>query len=199
MFQQGPGRCDSRGRDCNRTLPLFWQFSFCDFILQILSQNLTKRKEQGYVLVNTSIINCRRMHHFMQWTQLYLYICPLFFKSPSDLGPHRALSRVLCDKWSSLVTCFILGKCVYVNPNPFACSSVDGHLGCLHILTTVDSATVNSGMHISFGIMVFSGYMPQSRIAVNVRLDAIKLLEENIGRTFFDINHSEHYSRIPPS
>ena len=88
---------------------------------------------------------------------------------------------------------------MYVNPNPFACSSVDGHLGCLHILTTVDSATVNSGMHISFGIMVFSGYMTQSRIAVNVRLDAIKLLEENIGRTFFDINHSEHYSRIPPS
>ena len=54
-------------------------------------------------------------------------------------------------------------------------------------------------MHISFGIMVFSGYMPQSRIAVNVRLDAIKLLEENIGRMFFDMNHSKHYSRTPTS
>ena len=41
--------------------------------------------------------------------------------------------------------------------------------------------------------------MPQSRIAVNVRLDAIKLLEENIGRTFFDMNHSKHYSRTPTS
>ena len=54
-------------------------------------------------------------------------------------------------------------------------------------------------MHISCGITVFSGYMPQSRIAVNVRLDALKLLEENIGRTFFDINHSKHYSRTPTS
>ena len=78
-------------------------------------------------------------------------------------------------------------------------SSVDGHLGCLHVLTIVNSAPVNSGMHISFGIMVFSGYMPQRRIAVNVRLDAIKLLEENIGRTFFDMNHSKHYSRTPIS
>ena len=47
----------------------------------------------------------------------------------------------------------------------FIYSSVDGHLGCLHILANVNSAATNIGVHVSFGIMVFSGYMPRSGIA----------------------------------
>ena len=33
---------------------------------------------------------------------------------------------------------------------------------------------------------------------LNVRLDTIKLLEENIGRTLFDINHSKIFLDPPP-
>ena len=43
--------------------------------------------------------------------------------------------------------------------------SVDEHLGCFHALTTVNSASVDIRVHISFRSMVFSGYMPRSRIA----------------------------------
>ena len=43
-------------------------------------------------------------------------------------------------------------------------SSVDGHLGCLHILTFVNSAAINIGVHVSFLIVILSGYMPRSRI-----------------------------------
>ena len=44
-------------------------------------------------------------------------------------------------------------------------SSVDGHLGCFHVLAVVNSAAVNNGIHVSFSILVSSGYMPRSGIA----------------------------------
>ena len=47
----------------------------------------------------------------------------------------------------------------------FIHSSVDGHLGCFHVLAIVNSAAMNIVVHDSFCIMVFSGYMPSSRIA----------------------------------
>ena len=44
----------------------------------------------------------------------------------------------------------------------FTCSSVDEHLGCSHVLAIANSAAVNSGVHASFQINFFSGYMPRS-------------------------------------
>ena len=37
----------------------------------------------------------------------------------------------------------------------FIHSSIDGHLGCFHVFAIVNSASGNSGVHISFQIMVF--------------------------------------------
>jgi len=44
-------------------------------------------------------------------------------------------------------------------------SPVDGHLGCFHVLGIVNSAVMNNGIHVSFSILVSSGYMPRSGIA----------------------------------
>ena len=46
--------------------------------------------------------------------------------------------------------------------NVFTHSSVDGHLG---VLAVVNSASVNNGIHVSFSILVSSGYMPRSGTA----------------------------------
>ena len=47
----------------------------------------------------------------------------------------------------------------------FMHSSVDGHLGCFHVLAIVNNAAVNNGIHMSLSIFVSSGYMPRSEIA----------------------------------
>ena len=45
-------------------------------------------------------------------------------------------------------------------------SSVNGHLGCFWVLITVNSAAMNIGLHVSFRIVVFSGYLPRSGISL---------------------------------
>ena len=44
-------------------------------------------------------------------------------------------------------------------------SSADGHLGCFHVLAIINSAVMNTGVHVSLSILVSSGYMPRSGIA----------------------------------
>ena len=47
----------------------------------------------------------------------------------------------------------------------FIHSSVNGHLGCFHVLAIVNNAAMNNEIHVSFSILVFSGYMSRSGIA----------------------------------
>ena len=47
----------------------------------------------------------------------------------------------------------------------FIRSSVNGHLGCFHILVIIDSTAMNTGMHVSFWVMFQSGYMVSSGIS----------------------------------
>ena len=44
-------------------------------------------------------------------------------------------------------------------------SSVDGHLGCFHVLAIVNSAAMNTRVRVSFSRKVLSGYVPRSGIA----------------------------------
>ena len=54
---------------------------------------------------------------------------------------------------------------MYICHNFFIHSSVDGPLGYFHVLVVANSAAMNNVIHVSFSILVSSGYMPRSGIA----------------------------------
>ena len=60
---------------------------------------------------------------------------------------------------------WIVFPCICMYHIFFICSSVDGHVGCLHFLAVVNSAAVNVVVHVSFQIMVFPRYLLRSGIA----------------------------------
>ena len=87
-----------------------------------------------------------------------------------------SLFDLLHSVWQSLGPCtslqmtqfcsflWLIFRCIYI-PHLLYPLSVDGHLGCFHVLAIVNSAAMNTGVHVSFWIMVFCGYMPSSGIA----------------------------------
>ena len=46
----------------------------------------------------------------------------------------------------------------------FICSIVDGHLSHIHVLVIINSAAMNTGVHVSFQVRILSEYMPRSGI-----------------------------------
>ena len=54
---------------------------------------------------------------------------------------------------------------MYMYHSFFIHSSVDGHLGCFHVLAIINSAATNNGIHVSLSVLVSSGYLSRSGIA----------------------------------
>ena len=61
--------------------------------------------------------------------------------------------------WPSSIPLFIYTL------HPFSHLSISGHSGCFHILTIINNAALNIGVHVSFQIIVLFRGMSRSKIA----------------------------------
>ena len=80
--------------------------------------------------------------------------------------------------------------------------SVDGQLGCFHVLAIANSAAVNFGLDVSFWnrVVIFSGYMPKSGI-VDSESNSVFSFSRNLRdvlHTGCTILHSQsQYRKVP--
>ena len=82
----------------------------------------------------------------------------------------------------------------------FIHSSVDGHLGCFHVLAIVSSVAMNNGIRVSLSILVSSGYMPKSRIAVSYGgfiPSFLRNLHTVLHSVCININFHQQCKRVP--
>jgi len=91
------------------------------------------------------------------WVYCPLRMCHNLFSPafPTSFPSQTSLSLFMTEQYSI----------VYMYHIFFIHSSVSEHLCWLHVLAVVNSAAVNIGVHVSFWIMVFFGYMFRSEIA----------------------------------
>ena len=124
------------------------------------------------------IANIRWIMEKAREFQKNIYFCFIDYAKAFDCVDHNELWKILKemgipDQLTCLLRNLYAGQeatvrtghsIVYVYYNFLTHLSADGYLGCFHVVAIVNSAAVNTGVHVCLLTLVFSGCMPSSGI-----------------------------------
>ena len=82
----------------------------------------------------------------------------------------------------------------------FIHSLVNSHLGCFHVLAIVNNTAMNIGIHVSFSILVSSGYVPSSGLAGSYRGFISKFFKESphcLPQWLYKFHSHQQCKRVP--
>ena len=100
----------------------------------------------------------------MRYHMIFVFLCLTDF-SMTIFGSSMLLQMVLFVLFYGWVIFHCVNTHIHMYHIFFILSSVDGHWGCFHVLAIVNNAAMNTGVHVSLQITVFSRYMPRSGTA----------------------------------
>jgi len=103
---------------------------------------------------------------FLDFICMHWYIFVFLFLTYSVWQPLDSSTSLQLTQFCSFFMTELY-PIVYMYHIFFIHSSIDGRLGCFHVLAIVNSAAMKIGVYVSFLIMVFLGYTPSSGIAVS--------------------------------
>ena len=132
--------------------PPLWLYLQVCFLFQFL-HCCPKNKSFGTIFLDSIYIYIRIWHLSSSFWLISLHIIGSRF---IQLIRTNSKTFLFMSEWYFIV---------YMYHNSFIHSSVDGYLGCFHVLAIVNNAAMNDGIHVSFSILVSPGYMPRSGIA----------------------------------